>query len=172
MSRASHLAWPLNSTPFLLASTLTLPMCSRALHHLQCYLFHAFGGTNVVGAWCKSTCARGVVADRSGFCGIQEHPWLGYGQLKAKGCSFFYSGHRDLAHEDVALVLSLSVTGSLLAWLAVSPCLMWAQLQLKKGSSCRLWCVMPPQTIVGISLRPLSLGIIRVNPLRWMMENL
>ncbi len=60
------------------------------------------------------------------FCGIQEHHRLGSGELKAEGYSFFYFGHQDLAHEGVALALSLSNAGSLLAWLGVSPCLMWA----------------------------------------------
>jgi hypothetical protein len=67
------------------------------------------------------------------FCDIQEHHWLGSGELKAEGYSFLYSSHQDLAHEGVALTLSHRVAGSLLAWLAVSPRHMWAQLQLKKG---------------------------------------
>jgi hypothetical protein len=65
---------------------------------------------------------------------------LSSGELKAEGYSFLYSGHQDLARKGVALALSLSVANSLLAWLAVSPCLMWAQLQLEKGL--KLWVVV------------------------------
>lgn len=49
------------------------------------------------------------------FCGIQEHHWLGSGELKAESYSFLYFSHRDLAHEGVALALSPNVAGSLLA---------------------------------------------------------
>jgi hypothetical protein len=74
------------------------------------------------------------------FCGIQEHHWLGFGELKAKGYSFLCSGHWDLACKGMVLMLSPSILGSLLAYLEVSPCFMWAQLQLEKGF--KLWVVV------------------------------
>ncbi len=110
-----------NQTPFLPASTLALHARSHVLRHPQCYLLSALGEPTLLEHDTGQLVCEVLLPTDLAFYGIQEHHWLGSSEFKVEGYSFFYSSHRDLAHEGVALVLSPSVAGNLLAQLAMSP---------------------------------------------------
>jgi hypothetical protein len=85
-----------------------------------------------------NNCVWGVVVGQSSLLWHLGAPLASSGELKVKGYSFLYSGHRDLVRKGVALVLSPSVVCNVLAWLV--DCFMWARLQLEKGFE--LWVVV------------------------------
>jgi hypothetical protein len=123
-------------------------MRSCAFHHLQCYLFPAFEGAGIrvhfttynvtslrpPGELALLEHSMGqlvcevLVLTNLAFCGIHEHHWLGSNELKAKGYFFLYFGHRNLVRKGMTFALSPNIASSLLAWLAMSPHLMWVQL--------------------------------------------